>query len=70
MANKMSFFKQISLALHVDGDVGELQLPDEHGGGLDERQPRRVEKDVLVLLGSILLNIFSRNFADKTGLRS
>ncbi len=30
-----------------EGYVGKLQLPDEHGGGLEERQPDPVEEGVL-----------------------
>ena len=41
----------------VDRDVGELELADEHGGSLDEREPGRVEEDVLVVLLLALVGV-------------
>ena len=34
----------------VDGDVGELQLADEHGDGLDETGPGTVEVDIVIIV--------------------
>ena len=37
----------------IDGKVGELELADEHGGHLDQAEPRSVEERVFLLLGAV-----------------
>ena len=41
----------------VDRNVWKLELADEHGGGLDQGEPRRVEEDVLVVLLLALVRV-------------
>ena len=41
--------KHAQVGVGVHGQVAELQLPDKHGGGLDQGGPRPVEVLVLVL---------------------
>ena len=44
--------KRISLyllAFNVNGDIGEFELPDKHCRRLHQREPRRVEEDVIVV---------------------
>ena len=53
----------------LEGQIGELQLPDEHGEGLDDAEAEKVKESVFIFLRLVIIIILVEKDIESQGIR-